>query len=170
MHELLLYGQVPAARHEQLLNILAGITAMQPQRVVERHALYKPTRTSAPTLVQRGGTQGVQNVQKQAQNQRVTDLHYIHLVKIVEENDFGQRAEAASSMNAVHADDSKPENPWTIQFQDTPEPGKRPASLRYVSMTEVIQGDVQQYMVGFGYRYVHSVSRTVLKLNVSVGI
>jgi hypothetical protein len=73
-------------------------------------------------------------------------------------------------MNTVHADDSKPENPWTIHFQDTPEPGKRPASLRYASMTEVIQGDVQQYMVGFGYRYVHFVSRPILKLNVSVGI
>ena len=111
MHELLLYGQVPAARHEQLLHILAGITAMQPQRVVERHAVYKPTRTSAPTLVQRGGTQGVQNTQKQAQNQRVTDLHYTHLVKTVEENDFGQKAE---TMNALHVDDSNPENPWTI--------------------------------------------------------
>jgi mediator of RNA polymerase II transcription subunit 18 len=170
MHELLLYGQVPASRHEQLLNILAGITAMQPQRVVERHALYKPTRSYAPTLVQRGGTQGVQNAQKQVQNQRVTDLHYTHLVKTVEENDFGEKAEAVNSTNAVHDDDSHMENPWAIQFQDTPEPGKRPASLRYASVTEVIQGDVQQYMVSFGYRYVHFISRPILKLKVYVGI
>jgi len=156
MHELLLYGQVPTARHEQLLHILAGITAMQPQRVVERHALYKPTRTSAPTLVQRGGTQGVQNAQKK--EQRVTDLHYTHLVKTVEENDFGEKEETASSTNAVHEDDS-----WTIQFQDTPEPGKRPASLRYASVTDVTQGDVQKYMVNFGYRYVCFLSRPILK-------
>ena len=158
MHELLLYGQVPTARHEQLLHILAGITAMQPQRVVERHALYKPTRTSAPTLVQRGGTQGVQNAQKK--DQRVTDLHYTHLVKTVEENDFGEKEETTSS---TIVDDSNPEKSWTIQFQDTPEPGKRPASLRYASVTEVTQGDVQKYMVNFGYRYVPFISRPILK-------
>ncbi len=143
--------------YEQLLHILAGITAMQPQRVVERHALYKPTRTSSPTLVQRGGTQGVQNAQKK--EQRVTDLHYTHLVKTVEENDFGEKEEeTASSTNAVHDDNS-----WTIQFQDTPEPGKRPASLRYASVTDVTEGDVQKYMVNFGYRYVHFLSRSILK-------
>ena len=165
MHELLLYGQVPATRHEQLLNILAGITAMQPQRVVERHALYKPTRTSAPASVQKGGTQGVQNAQKQAQTQRVTDLHYTHLVKTVEENDFGVKAEATNSTNAVHGDD-----PWAIEFQDTPEPGKRLASLRYASVTEVTQGDVQRYMTDFGYRYVRLISRWILKLKAYVGI
>lgn len=156
MHELLLYGQVPTARHEQLLHVLAGVTAMQPQRVVERHALYKPARTSAPTLAQRGGTQGVQNAQKK--DQRVTDLHYTHLVKTVEENDFGEKEETARSANAVHDDDS-----WTIQFQDTPEPGKRPASLRYASAADVTQGDVQKYMVNFGYRYVRFLSRPMLK-------
>lgn len=70
----------------------------------------------------------------------------------------------------MHDGDSNLENPWVIQFQDTPEPGKRPASLRYASVTEVTQGDVQQYMVNFGYRYVHFILRLILKLKVYVGI
>ena len=44
MHELSLYGQVTFARYEQVLNILAGVAAMQPQRVFERNIIYKPTR------------------------------------------------------------------------------------------------------------------------------
>ena len=62
MHELSLYGQVTFARYEQVLNILAGVAAMQPQRVFERNIIYKPTREPeepGSNLGRRGGTQTV---------------------------------------------------------------------------------------------------------------
>lgn len=42
MHELLLFGQVRPAQHFQVLSILAGIAAMQPQPILERHLVFKP--------------------------------------------------------------------------------------------------------------------------------
>ena len=47
MHELLLFGQIAASRHDQVLNILAGVAAMQPVAVFEKHLVFKPNRPSA---------------------------------------------------------------------------------------------------------------------------
>lgn len=45
MHELLLFAQIPPTQHSHLLSILAGIAAMQPQPFLERHLVFKPSRT-----------------------------------------------------------------------------------------------------------------------------
>ncbi|KAI9708021.1 MAG: Mediator of RNA polymerase II transcription subunit 18 [Bogoriella megaspora] len=76
MQELLLYGQVPASRHSQVLNILAGIAAMQPRRVVERHLLYKPNIPGQRAQV--GGSQSIN--QKKSQVQAPKEVSIAHLV------------------------------------------------------------------------------------------
>lgn len=82
MHELLLFGQVAASRHEQVLSILAGIAAMQPQPFVEKHLIYKPARLPAgPRPGHTGAVQGVPNPQIQAiQAQTQGDIFYLQLV------------------------------------------------------------------------------------------
>lgn len=153
MHELLLYGQVPAARHEQLLNILAGVTVMQPRRIVERHALYRPIKSPSANVIQRGGTQNIQT-QKQAQNQRANDLHFVHLVKPVDEKDFGRAIDLTGpSENDGVEGFIDPKRPWMFVLQETPEPGKRPAGFRYAYSNEITEGDPNKFMVNFGYRY-----------------
>ena len=47
MHELLLFGVVGPNQHDQILSLLAGLTAMQPVPLLEQHHLFKPTRAPA---------------------------------------------------------------------------------------------------------------------------
>lgn len=58
MHELLLQSSVPPDRYDQVLNILAGIAAMQPQPVLEVHHIFKPNRTPASLTTGRAGQVG----------------------------------------------------------------------------------------------------------------
>ena len=81
MHELLLFGQVPASRHDQVLNILAGFAAMQPVPFLENHLVFKPNRLFGPARpVQVGGTQDIQKSQQALQAQAHGDLFYMQLV------------------------------------------------------------------------------------------
>ena len=82
MHELLLFGQIPASRHDQVLNILAGVAAMHPVPVLEKHLVFKPNRLPASARpVQVGGAQDIQKSQVQAlQAQNQGDLFYMQLV------------------------------------------------------------------------------------------
>ncbi len=82
MHELLLFGQIPSSRHEQVLNILAGVAAMQPVPALEKHLVFKPNRLPASARpVQVGGAQDIQKSQVQAlQAQNQGDLFYMQLV------------------------------------------------------------------------------------------
>ena len=96
MHELLLFAQVPASRHAQLLKIIAGIAGMQPQRVIERHLIFKPQRAPGTAPAQVGGSQGIQTQQAQAlQGQMQGELFHIQLVGDVEPTLF-PTGEAAS--------------------------------------------------------------------------
>ena len=85
MHELLLHGAVPSNRHGQVLSILAGIAAMQPQPLHERRLIYKPTRPVTPPWMQVGGSQAVQSKQmnpmQTVQGAIQGDLFYLHLVE-----------------------------------------------------------------------------------------
>ena len=94
MHELLLFGQVPAAQHPQVLKILAGIAAMQPQTLVERHLILKPNKSPA-TTVQVGAKQGIQSSQKTPVH---GDLFYVQLVGVIETN-HGTNATAAVNLS-----------------------------------------------------------------------
>jgi mediator of RNA polymerase II transcription subunit 18 len=135
MHELLLFGQVPRARHEQLLKIFAGVAAMQPQRVLERHVVYKPQRDPEEpgSNIRRGASQGV--VQKQAKQAAARDLYFTQMVQTLTEESFtGQDSEAR----------------WTFQFNDVPDTGDRGVTVRMASSTDLAEGDPHAYMVGFG--------------------
>lgn len=161
MHELLLCGQITSARHSQLLHILAGLAAMQPHHVVERHAIYKPTRPRVRLAAQVGGSQALQSTQKQAlQKQLSKDMFYVTLVQRIEDGgsvaggdakgkdivmmDEGERGEERRDIS--HAG-------WSIRMTDVPEPAKRPVTMRFVSVTDVLEGDIRAHMLALGYRY-----------------
>ncbi len=151
MHELMLCGQVPSSRHAQLLHVLAGVAAMQPQRVVERHVVYRPAREPVQRTAQVGGSQAVQNAQKQAlQNQLNKDLFHVQLVQTLDADALGQ--------DATRGEDAKPSESgaWSLRFYDFPEPGKRSATLRLVSSTDISEGDPHAHMLALGYRYAAS--------------
>jgi mediator of RNA polymerase II transcription subunit 18 len=157
MHEVLLYGQLPAARHDQLLNVLAGLSAMQPKRVIERHVLFKPTRGPVQLDIVRGAGAGAggqaQPKKKQQQVQQTGELYHTHLVKDLEEEDFGSAENGDHRMDLDESSEDEEKSVWRLRFEDVPEGGKRTAILRMVENTDLPEGDSQAYMEGLGYRY-----------------
>lgn len=86
MHELLLFGQVPRSRYTQVLNVLAGISAMQPQPVLEKHVVFKPNRKPGSSAQKQvGGAQDIQKAGSVMQAALAMDLFYLQLVADVEE-------------------------------------------------------------------------------------
>jgi mediator of RNA polymerase II transcription subunit 18 len=148
MHELLLYGQVPRARHEQVLQVLAGVAAMQPRRVLRRHIIYKPIREPEEpgSHLKRGGTQNV-TAAKNTKQGGAKDLYYTQLVQQLKEDDFGRGDEQ------MHVDSQEGGGLWTLEFNDVPEAGDRGGVLvRGTSSTELGGNDPHAYMTSLGYQ------------------
>lgn len=152
MHELLLYGQVPAPRHEQVLKILAGVAAMQPRRVLERHIIYKPQRAPEEpgSHLRRGGSQNVTN--RQTKQQGAKDLFYNQLVQKLSEEDFGQGDGYHQPSGKPLSADTEPgaEPKWSLEFQDIPDTGDRGVSIRLTTSTDLVSGDPHTWMVAAG--------------------
>ncbi|KAF1849977.1 uncharacterized protein K460DRAFT_360838 [Cucurbitaria berberidis CBS 394.84] len=169
MHELLLYGQVPAGRHDQVLKILAGVAAMQPHRIVERRIIYKPQREPEEpgSNLRRGGTQAV--AVKQTKQTAAPALHYTKLVQRLSEEEFGIDAglphENTKSLSADVHDGQEPV--WSMLFEDVPDTGDRGVSIRFTNTTDLLSGDPHAFMMASGpnsfvteyyvegHRYVH---------------
>lgn len=170
MHELLLFGQVPSERHDQLLKILAGVAAMQPHTIVERHLVFKPRRpiasgTRAPT---KPGTQ-VQAIQSQIQG----DLFYLQLVGNMTASaapatgDLLAQLPEGGSQLAVDGPSSEDNgkalakdkaidltaHPWSLEFRDLPEiQGRRPVTSRLMASVAITEGDPLGVMEALGYK------------------
>ncbi|KAJ9642525.1 Mediator of RNA polymerase II transcription subunit 18 [Coniosporium tulheliwenetii] len=136
MHELLLFGQVPRARHEQVLSVLTGVAAMPPRRDKRQQALLA---------------------------QLNKDLYYTQLVQTLTEQDFRGSTENTQSSGVTNGGRGgldggemiRAQGPWAMQFNDLPEPGdKRPVTLRYTTTTDVVDGNPHEYMTALGYSYV----------------
>ena len=187
MHELLLFGQVPAARHAHLLKVLAGVAGMQSQRVLERHLIYRPKGKPGLSVPHVGGSQGIQTQQAQAlQGQMQGELFYLQLVGDLDPAAFPLAVGAAvqevasdSVMRDVDAADGAhgkapaAEEPgvqqhkayaidgqaWSMRFSDLPEvAGRRPVTSRLISSADIVDGDALRFMDAFGYRCVCAVS------------
>jgi mediator of RNA polymerase II transcription subunit 18 len=125
MHELLLYGQVPLERHDQVLKILAGIAAMQPQTFYERHMIYRPVRSAQDN-----------KPNKKFPNKPVKPqpLTFQHLVRQLDQSEFGK-----DSAILLESEDnesvSRPAYTWRLKTQETPEPETKTIVLRQATDT-----------------------------------
>ncbi|KAI9806186.1 MAG: hypothetical protein M1825_006301 [Sarcosagium campestre] len=167
MQELLLYASVSASRHDQLLDVLAGIAGMLPQRVLERHLVYKPSRTSTFRANTVGGSQGIQSHQGQAlQGQTQGDLFYLHLSGQLDERTFPQESSAqkeptsAGDIENVGHDPAKTykfgKQAWSLRYNDWPEAtGRRPVTSRTAIDVDIIEGDAVNFIEAFGYSFVN---------------
>ena len=183
MHELILFGQVPSVRHDQLLQILAGIAGMQPQRVIERHLIFKPSRSPTQRGGQVGGSQGIQAAQIQAlQGQLHGDLFFLQLVGDVSAGSSETVDTAADPKDVVMSDGEKhgsgeeklvsngisysdktratsqtPQQTWSLYFRDLPEvAGRRPVTSRLMADIPITSGNALFFMEALGYQYVNS--------------
>ncbi|OAX81900.1 hypothetical protein ACJ72_03754 [Emergomyces africanus] len=108
MHELLLFAPVPSKQHHDLLQQLAGLTAMQPTRTIERHLVFKAYRKPGFIKTRPGGSQDVQAPEAQRLNKLLNGgLYYTQVVGNVRESDFG--SVPASSSFSFSSSSSQPD-------------------------------------------------------------
>lgn len=162
MIELSLWGQIPQVRHDQIIQILAGVAAMSPNPISERHYLFRPAQPPSRKIAQVGGTQGITNPLKAArQVQNNGDVYYLRLVESID------RSMSNSSLHAVDHEmqdstleqdkvgattiESSTVPSWMLYFHDVPEAGKRPVVVRSMTCIQIREGDASAFMQGLGY-------------------
>lgn len=181
MHELLLFASVPVHQHHELLQQLAGLTAMQPRHLVERRLIFKAYRKPGLVTSRVGGSQ---DLQQSGDLQRVNKMlnggmFYTQVVGPVQSTDFADAgvtdAAANANPNPVNPDpdtdtkmdgmDSESSIPrsaydfdqqsWQLEFRDIPEAGTRSAVTSRVMATAALpRGDIVPSMNAWGYRLV----------------
>jgi mediator of RNA polymerase II transcription subunit 18 len=168
MHELLLLGQVPARRHDQLLQILAGIAGMAPAAVAEDHLVFRPKHIPAQKEAPIGASQVVQDQRVQAlQGQMKGDLFHLQVVVDALPWLARRQRQAAGTLQTAedHGDDSdpapagadgsRPSRSWLLRFSDLPEvAGRRPVTSRMVSEVNILNGSPKKFMDALGYECV----------------
>jgi mediator of RNA polymerase II transcription subunit 18, fungi type len=146
MHEFLLFAPVPASQHRELLQQLAGLTAMQPRHRLERRLIFKANRKVGRINTRLGG--GSQDVQA-AEIQRLLKMmngatYYNRVVSVVAEDDFGAPAEEYDIDSQL----------WKMEWRDIPEAGTRSGvTSRLMANAVLPQGDIVNVMKAWGYTY-----------------
>ncbi|KAL1981523.1 hypothetical protein VTN96DRAFT_2504 [Rasamsonia emersonii] len=152
MHELLLFASVPEHQHHELLQQLAGLTAMQPRHRLERHLVFKAHRPPGRADTRVGGSQELQGSEVQRLSKMLTGvLFYTKVVGPVAESDFGAPPFSISTPQGYDFDSQ----PWRLEFRDIPEAGTRtPVTARLMANASLPQGDVIPPMDAWGYSFV----------------
>lgn len=172
MHELLLFASVPARQHDDLLQQLAGLTAMQPNQVFERHLIFKAHRKPGYTNTFRsGGSQDVHATEMQKLNKQLNGgLFFTQVVGAVRGTDFGTKPDKPDQgLDVTMSDPDAPQvsqqpggdveasydfenQAWKMEFRDIPEAGTRTAiTSRLMGMATIPRGDVVAVMDSWGY-------------------
>ena len=170
MHELLLFASVPAHQHYELLQQLAGLTAMQPRHSLERRLIFKAYRKPGLAAARTGASQDLQSGDLQKVNKMLNGgMFYTQVVGPVLENNFASPsdtgdADADKDTRMAGTEDSMPPSqarkiykyesqPWKLEFRDIPEAGTRSAvTSRLMASAGLPPGDVVPAMNAWGYR------------------
>lgn len=162
MHELSLYGSVPAERHNRLVQQLAGVCCMQPQHVEEIHAVFKARQPAGlETLQGSGSSQANSQQQQDLQKLRTMLQSGVYFVKLVgtvmdrhATHDHEGDGEVWTNGNGSQRLPNDPRIDWVFEFKDTPEAGQQTTNTRLVSRTKFLNGDMVAFLNLFGYEYV----------------
>lgn len=148
--DLALYAQVPNARHEQLVQLLAGIAGHPPNRIRELHSIFKPNNlpSSQSAADQGGGAQTFQDPAKLAARRRAHESFrdgQSWLMKAVEtiSDDgsppaSGQRFDAESTMS------------W--RWSGLPDPNMKVVTSRAIQWSQLEAQDPVAYATRKDYR------------------
>lgn len=157
MHELLLFASVPVHQHHELLQQLAGLTAMQPHHCLERRLIFKAYRKPGVVTTRTGASQDLQSGDLQRLNKMLNGgMFYTQVVGPVSQRDFG--ADLDTRMAGIDDDGYRYDfdnQPWNLEFRDIPEAGTRSAvTARVMSTSALPSGDIVPPMNAWGYRLV----------------
>ncbi|KAJ5217607.1 mediator of RNA polymerase II transcription subunit 18 [Penicillium citrinum] len=179
MHELLLFASVPTHQHEELLQQLAGLTAMQPRHCLERRLIFKAYRKPGLANARVGASQDLQSGDLQRVNKMLNGgMFYTQVVGPVHPSDFadaGVTSDAPTGSNANPSpadpdtkmdgtDEATANSPstydfdkqsWKLEFRDIPEAGTRSAvTARVMASAALPHGDIVPSMNAWGYSFV----------------
>lgn len=153
---LTLHATVPAARHTQLLHILAGLCGHPPVAILERHLVFR-TAAEPPRRIaadEGGGTQDIvdrEKARRKAEREAREGAKWRGYVRyVVEEEEevelsrFGVDG-AAGPITAMDVDDSNgvgkvneaKMTKWTRRFWDSPDPNLRSVTARKSEVMDV---------------------------------
>ncbi|WPH01069.1 Hypothetical protein R9X50_00390400 [Acrodontium crateriforme] len=115
MHELLLFTQIPASRHDQVLHVLAGVTAAQPIECREQNLIYMQTKLADVA------------VSKKAPNKQAPPAQRLSYRKLFRDLPNGVDGHAG---------------PWKLRAEELPEAGithvlSRPVAENVIDPTEL---------------------------------
>jgi mediator of RNA polymerase II transcription subunit 18 len=144
MHELLLFASVPAHQHYELLQQLAGLTAMRPRHRLERHLVFKAHSNAGRINTRIGGSQDLQGGEVQRLSKMLSSsMYYTQVVGLVAERDFGAPADQYDIESQT----------WRMEWRDIPEAGTRSAvTSRLMANVSLPQGDMLAPMNSWGYK------------------
>ncbi|KAL1302097.1 hypothetical protein AAFC00_002533 [Neodothiora populina] len=143
MHELLLYGQVPVTRYEQVLKILTGVAAMQPRVFYERQLIYKPLRSSE---------EAKPNKRFPSKPVKPVPLAYHQVLESLVEDDFGKEIQSVALQSAQG--NSEAVQRVTVKVLETPEPETKTFVLRPANELDASQELLQKLADPASYSFV----------------
>lgn len=120
MYEFKLYSQVEAARHDQVCQILAGVTAMQPVTIREQTLIYQQLKQIGTANSKKTGAKPQQQVQKLSYHKLVRDLD--------------------SDNNAA--------SEWRLRIEDVPEAGVKNVISQPVSERALSKDELERFKDG----------------------
>lgn len=134
MHEILLFSQISPSRHNQVLNVLAGVTGSQPFAYQDQNALFAQLRTpeiAASKKKAQTGTPQPGNLQQQQQK-------WMHKLTRSVQITADVTPEATES--------------WRQRVEQTPDPSIKDHIAREVTEKDLL--DTKEYKDASAYRYV----------------
>jgi mediator of RNA polymerase II transcription subunit 18 len=164
MHELLLFASVPSHQHHELLQQLAGLTAMQPGHRLERRLIFKAYRKPGLVNARGGATRDAQGADLARLNKMLNGgMFYTQVVGPISEADFDTKPPSVGDQDASMSgmDDTAGNfydydaQPWKLEFWDIPEAGTRSTiTARLAASATLPKGDIVTPMNAWGYRLV----------------
>ncbi|EEP77072.1 conserved hypothetical protein [Uncinocarpus reesii 1704] len=137
---------------------------MQPNRIHERHLIFKPYRKPGFLRPRPGGSQDVQAPEVQRLNKLLNGgLYFVKAVGTVNATDFAAPATSnddvamggtASERQRQNTYDASNQS-WRIEFRDIPDAGTGSAvTSRLMSTSKIPYGELTPVMDAWGYDYV----------------
>lgn len=150
MHELSLYGSVTTDHHHRLLQILAGVTSMQPIEVEEIHLVFKTRQPAGVNRVLAPASQGGTGATQQQEFQKLktmlqSGIFFVKLIGTIQKRDGANQMNSSSEARDGLVQD------WTLEFKDTPEAAKQPVTNRVSSRVSLSGDHIMDYMNFFGF-------------------
>ena len=124
MHELLLFAHVSLLERDQKLQILAGLTAMQPVKVYERHLIYQQIKSSSVPNNKKGANNAPAQAQKLSYHKLRQDLRLL----------VNDELSASTS--------------WILRVETTPEPGVKNVISRGALERALQDSELERFRAG----------------------